>query len=156
MYDPRAGRADEGDFPLAGHRDARQFSGGIGMSKAPADSAAVADLIMRDVRDGLSQQRMRDVQPVMVLDIAPAHPGAKAEAAVADHDVVEPRNPTQVYEQARRRQPEGKHRHQALPARDYHCIGIRYEKVDRFPESGRSVVFEGGGLHPSPRKAKPT
>ena len=147
-YRSRSGRADEGDLGIAGHRDPGQFGGRVGMGKAAADGAAVADLVMRDVGDGLAQQRMRGRQPPIVLDVAPAHPGAKPNAALADGNVAEPGNPPQIDQQARRRQPEGENRHQALPAGDDGRLGIRREQVDRFPECGRGLVLEGSGFHP--------
>jgi hypothetical protein len=58
------------------------------MSKAAADCAAVADLIMRDMGDRLTQQRMRDLQPAIVLDVAPTYSGAEADAAVANSNRV--------------------------------------------------------------------
>jgi hypothetical protein len=98
--------------------------------------------------DCLAQQRVRDLQPPIVLDVAPAHPGAKANAAVADGNVAEPGNPAQIDQHARHRQPEGEHRHQALPAGDHDCLGICREQVDRFPQRGGGLVLEGGGFHP--------
>src|SRR5689334_16226002 len=99
-YHPRSVYASKRDFPLAGHSEARQFGGRVGMSKAAADGAAVTDLIMCDVRDCLPQQRVRCLQPPIVLDIAPAHPGAQSNAVIANRNRIQPRNPTQVYEQA--------------------------------------------------------
>ena len=46
----RAGLADDGDLRVAGQRDAGHLGGRIGMRDAAADGAAVADLVMRDVR----------------------------------------------------------------------------------------------------------
>ena len=66
------------------------------MGKAAADGAAVADLIVRDVGHCLAQQRVRSGQPPIVLDVAPANPGAKPNAALADGDVAEPGNPAQI------------------------------------------------------------
>ena len=74
----------------------------VGMGKAAADGAAVADLIVRDVGHCLAQQRVRSGQPPIVLDVAPANPGAKPNAALADGDVAEPGNPAQIDEQTRR------------------------------------------------------
>src|SRR5579863_10593070 len=48
-YRPSSGGADQGDLSLAGHGDPGQLGGRVGMGKAAADGAAVADLIMRDV-----------------------------------------------------------------------------------------------------------
>ena len=45
-----AGFADDGDLGVAGDRNARHFGCGIGMRDAAADRAAIADLIMRDMR----------------------------------------------------------------------------------------------------------
>ena len=42
------------------------------MGKATPDRATVADLVMRDMRDGRVQQRMRRHQPLIVLNVAPA------------------------------------------------------------------------------------
>ena len=117
------------------------------MGKAAADGAAVADLIMRDVGDSRAQQRVRGGQPPIVLDVAPANPGAKPNAALADGDVAEPGNPAQIDQHARRRQPEGENRNQALPAGDHGCLGIRHEQVDRFPECGWGLVLEGSWFH---------
>src|ERR1700726_4258606 len=69
---PCSGRTDESDFGIAGHRDARQFGSWVGMGKAATDGAAVTDLIMRDVRNGLPQQRVCGPQELIVLDVTPA------------------------------------------------------------------------------------
>ena len=42
------------------------------MGKTAPDRATVADLIVRDMRDGRVQQRMRRHQPLIVLNVAPA------------------------------------------------------------------------------------
>ena len=60
-YRRRSGRAEEGDFALAGHRDAGQFGGRVGMGKTAPDRATVADLVMGDLRDGRVRQPMRRV-----------------------------------------------------------------------------------------------
>jgi len=49
----RAGLADNGNLGVAGLGDARHLGGWIGMRQAAANRAAVADLIMRDVADGV-------------------------------------------------------------------------------------------------------
>jgi hypothetical protein len=43
------------------------------MGKTAPDRATVADLIVRDMRDGRVQQRMRRHQPLIVLNVAPAY-----------------------------------------------------------------------------------
>src|SRR5262249_21648614 len=70
-YGARTGLADEGDFALAGNRDARQFGGGVGMGETAPDRAAVADLIVRNMCNRGAQQRMRGHQSLIVLDVAP-------------------------------------------------------------------------------------
>src|SRR6202040_1429913 len=89
----RSIRAEESDFPLAGHRDAGQFRGRVGMGKATPDRATVADLVVCDVRDSRVQQRMRRHQPLIVLNVAPAYKRAdlargwqycRPQAAAAD------------------------------------------------------------------------
>ena len=77
----RAGFADDGNLGIAGHGDAGHFGGRIGMGNAAADRAAVADLIMRDVGDRGLEQRMRGREPLVVLDVAPAHHGAERDAS---------------------------------------------------------------------------
>jgi hypothetical protein len=89
-YRARSGRAKEGDFAFAGHRDAGQFGGRVGMGKTASDRAAVADLVMRDLRDGRVQQRMRRRQPLIVLNIAPTYERAEPETVIADGDIAEP------------------------------------------------------------------
>ena len=98
-YGPSSRCTDEGDLGIAGHGNPGQFGGRVGMGKAAADGAAVADLIMRDVGHCLAQQRVRGGQPPIVLDVAPANPGAKPNAALADGNVAEPGNPAQINEQ---------------------------------------------------------
>jgi hypothetical protein len=72
-YRARSRRAEQGDFALAGYRDAGQFGSRVGMGETAPDGATVADLVMRDMGDGCAQQRMRRRQPLIVLDIAPAY-----------------------------------------------------------------------------------
>src|SRR5216683_4382868 len=155
MYRPCPGGADEGDLSLAGHGNPGQFGGRVRMGEAAAHGAAVADLVMRDMGDCLLQKRMCGLQPLIVLDVAPAHPGAETNAAVAHRNVAEPGNLAQIDQHARRRQPEGEHWHQALPAGDHGRLGIGCEQIDRFPQRRRRLVLEGSGFHPSPRKASP-
>ena len=57
------------------------------MRQTAADRAAIADLIMRDMRDGFDQERMRRAQPRVVENIAPAHHGAERDALVGNLDL---------------------------------------------------------------------
>src|SRR5271154_1833645 len=118
------------------------------MVKAAADRAAVADLIMRDMSNSLPQQRVGDLQPPIALDVAPAHPGAEADATVADSDAVEAGNAPQIDQLAGRRQPKGEQRHQALPAGDHRRLRIRREQVDRFPNVSGDWYSKGAGFIP--------
>ena len=43
------------------------------MGKTAPERATVADLVMRDMRHGRVQQRMRRHQPLIVLNVAPAY-----------------------------------------------------------------------------------
>jgi hypothetical protein len=47
-YGARSGRAEEGDFAFAGHRDAGQFGGRVGMGKTAPDSATGRITIFSD------------------------------------------------------------------------------------------------------------
>src|SRR6202035_3371944 len=116
-YGPSSRSTDEGDLGIAGHGYPGQFRGRVGMGKAAADGAPLADLIMRDVGECLAQQRVRGGQPPIVLDVAPANPGAKPNAALADGNVAEPGNPAQIDQHARRRQSEGENRNQSYARR---------------------------------------
>jgi hypothetical protein len=66
------------------------------MGKTAPDRATVADLVMRDVRDGRVQQRMRRHQPLIVLDVAPADERAEPQAVIADGDIAEPGQPPEI------------------------------------------------------------
>ena len=55
------------------------------MREAAADRAAIADLIVRDMRDRGLEQRMRGREPRVVQDVAPAHHRA-------EHDAVAPKS----------------------------------------------------------------
>jgi hypothetical protein len=140
-------RAAKGDFALAGHRDAGQFGGRVGMGKTAPDRATIADLVMRDMRDRRVQQRMARCQPLIVLDVTPAYERAEPEAVIADGNIAEPRQPPQIDQQARGRQAESENRHQALSARDHQRLGVRREQVDCLAKSAGSLVIEGGRFH---------
>jgi hypothetical protein len=81
------------------------------MSKTAADRATVADLVMRDMRDGRVQERMRRHQPPILLDVAPAYERAEPEAVIADGNIAEPGQPPHIDQQARGRQAEGENRY---------------------------------------------
>jgi hypothetical protein len=118
------------------------------MGQAAADRPAIADLVMRDMGNGLLQEWMRHREPPVVLDVAPAHEGAEPHAGiVANADVAEPGKKAQVDQQAWGRQPQGEDRHQALSTGDHGCVGIGPKQTNGLPEARRRVVVEGRGLH---------
>jgi len=112
---------------------------------------------MRDARDGRVQQRMRRHQPLIVLDVAPAYERAEPNAAIADGNIAQPRQPPQIDQQARGHQAEGENRHQTLSPRDDERLGVRSQQVDRFTKGAGGLVIEGRGFHccASRRKTKP-
>jgi hypothetical protein len=59
------------------------------------------------------------------LDVAPAYERAEPQAVIANGNIAEPGQPSQINEQARGRQAKGKNRHQAMSAGDDQCVGIR-------------------------------
>jgi hypothetical protein len=143
VYGSCPGPANEGDLGIAGHGNPRQFRRRVGIGKAAADGAAIADLGMRNMGDRLAQQRVHDRQPRVVLDIAPTDARAETNAGFVDADGAEPRNPTQIDEHARRRQPEGKHGHQTLPPGDHDRFAVQHEQIDRLHERDGGSVLEG-------------
>jgi hypothetical protein len=94
---------EENDLGIAGYRNARKLCRWIGVCKTSANRAAIADRIMRDMRDRLAQQRMCGCQPIILLNIAPAYLRAEANAGIIDRDRVEPCNTAQIDQQARYR-----------------------------------------------------
>ena len=140
----RAGLADNADLRFAGHGDARQFRGGIGVGQAAADGAAVADLIMPDVADGRHQQRMRSGEPRVVKDVAPAHHGAQRNAFLVDLDLPQLRKLAQIDQKRRRGDAKRQHRHQTLAAGKRFGLAVMGgEKCNCFGDAGRTGVFEG-------------
>ena len=91
---------------------------------------------------------MRRRQARIVLDVAPAHHGAERNAVVGNPDVAQLSQLAQVDQKARRREPEGEHRHQALPAGQRFRIAIaRGQERHRFGERRRTGIFEGRHFH---------
>ena len=118
------------------------------MRHAAADGAAVADLVMRDMRDRRLQQRMRGRKPRVVQDVAPAHHGAEADAVGADPDLSQFFQLAQVDQQLRRGDAERQHRHQALAAGDHLGVAVlRGEQLHGFGERGRAGVVERRQFH---------
>ena len=143
----RAGFSNDGNLGIAGHGDPGHFGGRIGMGNAAANRAAVADLIMRDVGDRGLEQRMRGLEPFVVLDVAPAHHGAERDARIRNPDSAQIGELAQVDKQRGLGEAEGEHRHQALAACDRLGVVVRGEEFDRFRECGRAGIVEGRQFH---------
>src|SRR4051812_13563860 len=82
-------RPDDCQRRVAGHRDTRLCGGRIGMSRAPADGAAITDLVMRAMGDSRREQWMRLSQAHIALDVAPGHQGANVDALSGNTDTFE-------------------------------------------------------------------
>ena len=84
------------------------------------------------------------------LDIAPAHKGAERHAAIIDADAPKRFDWTYVHQQLGCRHTEGKHRHQALPARyNFGLIAMRGEKTNCFFDPARAYIVKRRRLHDS-------
>ena len=145
-----AGFADHGDLRRAGDDNPRQFGRGIGMRQAAADSAAIADLIMRDMRDGRDQQRMRRLQPRVLENVAPAHHGAERDAAIGDLDLPQLRKLAQIDQQRGSSDAKRQHRHETLAA------GKRLGLAVMSGEEGDSLRDVWSGRHIRKEEASST
>jgi hypothetical protein len=143
-----AGLARDRDLGVAGHGDPRHFRRRIGMRDAAPDRAAVADLIVRDMGNRGLEQRMRAIEPPVVLDVAPAHHGAQRHAAVGNPDAAQVGELAQIDQQRRLGETEGEHRHQALaPGQRLRIAVMRGEKRDCLGQRGRACIVEGRQFH---------
>src|ERR1700743_3852950 len=94
--DKKVRRSDDANASLSCHHDiavantcgSRHFRGGICMSKAAADGSAIPDLIVLHVVDHELKERMRGSQPLVLLDLTPAHARADSQALGSDSDLV--------------------------------------------------------------------
>jgi hypothetical protein len=102
---------------------------------------------MRDMRDRGLEQWMCGLEPLVVLDVAPAHHGAERDARVRNPDSAQIGELAKVDEQRRLGQAEGEHRHQALAAGDRLGVIVGGEKLHRFRKCGRAGVVEGRQFH---------
>ena len=115
------------------------------MRNTAANSAAVADLIMRHVRYGGDEQGMRSRQTDVILYVAPAHHCAETNAVVGDLDLLEVGNFSQVDQQARERHSKGHHRHQALAAgQGFGLPVVGGEERNGFGQRCRTGIGERG------------
>jgi len=154
-YGPSSCSTDEGDLGIAGHGNPGQFGGRVGMGKAAADGAAVAESDnarrgrLPSRNSGFAVASRRSCSMSRQRTRAPSRTPLSPTAMLPS-----PGTPAQIDQHAQRRQPEGENRNQALPAGDHGCLGIRHEQVDRFPECGWGLVFEGSWFIPLPRKSE--
>ena len=111
---PAAGRTDKREFGIAGDRDAGHLGGRVGMRQAAANGAALADLVMRNMRDGSGKERMRGRETCVRLDVAPADPCAKVNAGIVHLNGVETRYAAEIDQHARCGQAKRQKRHEAL------------------------------------------
>ena len=143
----RTARAGDGDLGVAGHGDARQLGRGIGVREAAADGAAVADLVMRDVRHGFEEKRMRFAQSRVILDVAPAHARAELHAVLADRDATEAADFAQVDEDRRRGEAKGHGGNEALATGEGFRTGMRGEQLHCLVDARRRGVLELRQFH---------
>ena len=88
------------------------------MCKAAADRPAVADLVMRHVRDGCDEQRVCMTQDFVALDVAPSHHRTKTYAIGTNPNPVEFCDLAQVDEERGRGKAERENGNQALASGD--------------------------------------
>ena len=118
------------------------------MGEAAADRAAVADLIMRDMRHRCLEQRVRGLEPFVILDLAPAHHGAECDTLLRNFDSAQVAELAQIDEQRGLGKAERQHRHQALATCD--GLGVpagRGEELNRFGQRRRACIVEGRQFH---------
>ena len=84
------------------------------MRQAAADGAALADLVMRNMRDGSGKQRMRGRETCIRLDVAPADPCAKVNAGIVYLNGVETRYAAEIDQHAGCGQAKRQKRHETL------------------------------------------
>ena len=121
---------------------------GSAWATLPPDRAAIADLIVRDMRDRGLEQRMRGLEPLVVFDVAPAHHGAERHALLRNPDAAQIGELAKIDEQRGLGEPEGEHRHEALAARDRLGVAVaRGEELDGFRKRCRAGIVEGRQFH---------
>ena len=143
-----AGISGDGDFGVAGHRDARHLGSRVGQRNAAADRATIADLVMRNMTHGCRQQRMGAGKFGIFFDVAPADTGTKPDTLRADDNAVEPRDAFEIDKKPGLGQPERQQGHQALPAGQHHrLIAPTVQQFNRFGKAGWAGIIEGRKFH---------
>jgi hypothetical protein len=98
---------------------------------------------VRDVADRFDEQRVRCLQPRIILDVAPARARAEVNPVIVDPDSAQSAEIAKVDEKRRLREPKRHRRKQALPAGD----DLRFARAGReeshdFGRGRRRRVFE--------------
>ena len=120
------------------------------MGEAAADGAAVANLRVRDVADGLGQQRPAARHGGIGLDRRLPRHGADAERSFLDRDTAKRRDAVEIDQNGGPRQAEVEQRHQALPAGERPRVRpVRGQQGDGVCHLGRALVGERRRLHRS-------
>ncbi len=120
------------------------------MGKAAADRAAIADLVMRNVRNRGLEQRMRRIEPFVVFDVAPTHHGAQRDAFRRNPDAAQIGELAKVDQQGRLGKAEREHRDEALAAGDRLGVTVtRRQELNGFGERRRACIVEGRQFHDS-------
>src|SRR5258708_5477163 len=139
---------DDRQLRIACDGNPQQLRRRIGMRKTAADRPAIADLVMRHMRDGRHQQGMRMCESIVPFNVAPSHKCADVQAVSADVDLLQPRQAADIDQEFWRREPEGQHRHQALTTRDHLGFAtVRGKDLDRLRERARANIFQLRKLH---------
>src|SRR3954471_15984757 len=91
---------------------------------------------------------MRLCELRIALDIPPGHEGPNVDALSGNTDTFEIWQPSDIDQHAWRRQPESKHRHQALPTRDHLGIAaMNRERGNRLGQRSRANIVQRRKLH---------
>ena len=118
------------------------------MGQTATDGAAITDLVVRDVRDRFPQQRMREIESLVIQDIAPAHQRTDRDTIGADLDLAETRQFAEIDQQRRPGDAERHHRYEALTAGERLCLSVMVgEQFDCFVDRRGTGIFEGWKLH---------
>ena len=136
---------------VAVERDHRQapFGGWIGVGKAAAERAAVADWIMRDMAHHVGQQFAERPLADRTMKRRMAHAGTDRKLAVGHRDTIERRDAVDVDEVGGLGEPERHGRNQALAAGKNAAVFRRDlgEQRDCLVNRLRCVIPERRRLH---------
>jgi hypothetical protein len=145
---PLAASGGYDDFGVQADRAGGEFGRWIGERKASAERAAIADGLVRDMLKCLRQER-----EMHAYLLRPQHivvPGASANRNSADATGyrVQLRNAVYVDQNARLRNPEIQHWHQALTAGQHGGVAfVTAQKSESFRERLRASILKAWRLH---------